>query len=335
MIKIIKSINTVGMGKIKNELTFDLKNILENSINVKNKYRNTLNNFKNTNQKLIPNSEYLTFKLRNLKKNTIKSNIFNKNLKLLKKNNLNGKNNEYSVFSDIRSNISKLQSNKYGDNLLPIGLVATFLNKLKNVNPYDYIEEGYKKVNFYKNMQNGKNPSNSTVMGNLNNLVQVRGKKSISKLNIIKYYKKSPVIDEFSIYHKNLIRPGLSPNNRFSKFHIDPFRQFGSKKTLVDRGIKYGLGSFVYKNSAVNRRSYDLALRTFGPSIRTNSIVKGYGRFDDVLELNKNTEDYSSNLEGLGYPTVLEQNKYNTQFEFIPVWGSDSSIYENKLVDYL
>jgi hypothetical protein len=78
-----------------------------------------------------------------------------------------------------------------------------------------------------------------------------------------------------------------------------------------------------------------LAVRKFGADIKTNSIYGGYGRFDKVQDFNQNTETDFGLLNGLGYPTLIEQNKYRiNKPEIFQLFGPrNSSWYTSNFID--
>lgn len=133
----------------------------------------------------------------------------------------------------------------------------------------------------------------------------------LAKLNAPTFNSKSRIINEFGITRKHLRRPGAPLNNEHFRLSIHPFNQFNKIETLLERGLEYGMGDFVYKNNAVNRRSDVLQTRTFGPEIRLDSTIWGYGKIDKALTQNTNSEEDYGLLDGLGFPELVEQNIYD------------------------
>jgi hypothetical protein len=224
-----------------------------------------------------------------------------------------------------------LQLSKFGNSYLPLSIISTFLNKLPNINFNEYLDEINKPVNYYIKKEKFINNPIENVRKKIN---YKKNKRSFNKLNSIRYFKKLPVIDQFAIYNKNLKRPGLSFKNKYSKLPTNPFRHFKNLDTLYQRSLNYGLSDYIYKNSPVNRRSYDLALRKFGPDIRTNSTMRGYGMFDDITDFNLNSEEDSGLHNNLGYPILNEQNLYVYDFpDLLPYFGG--SIYTDKFLGFM
>jgi len=279
------------------------------SNNFKNNSINTIS-FLNNNFEFLENANYLSHKFTNASLLDFKKTILDKNY-------LNDDNeiddfeetdDPYAVFSKIRNNMPKLQLNKFGNTYLPLNVVSTFLNKLPNIDLHDYLNETHKPVNFYNTAM--VMSSDISLLNNNARFLTRIGNKSFDKLNSINFFKKITMINQFTIYHKKLKRPGLDLKNKYSKIPIDPFKGFSTLENLNTRSNFYGLGSNIYKNSPANRRSFDLALRTFGPDIRTNSTLRGYGRLDHITDFNLNSEEDSGLHNNLGYPVINEQNLY-------------------------
>jgi len=288
-----------------------------------------MNGFQNE----LSNANYLMYKFEQL------NSYINKDLNIDKNflnNNTNYKNNNsdessFNSYSKIRNDMIKLQLNKNGNSYLPLSVISTFLHKLPNINFNDYINESDKPVNFYLNKSLNSNLNNYNIR---KNFILKKNIRSFKRLNSINYFKKLPVIDQFAIYHKNLKRPGNELKNRYNKLPTNPFRRFKTFENLYSRSIDYGMSDYIFKNSPVNRRIYDLALRKFGPDLRTNSVMRGYGSLDDITDFNLNTEEDSGLNNNLGYPILNEQNIYVYDFpDLLPYFGGN--IYSDKFLGFI
>jgi hypothetical protein len=232
-----------------------------------------------------------------------------KNLKKI----INNTNAELDNYSRIRNNIAKLQNSEKNNSYLPENVVTSFLGNLQNIDIHGYLNEELKKSKHYRL---SKISSISTNINNGYNDYDKKIKKRkfntrFKKLNSPTYNNKSSIINEFQIYHKRLKRPGLELKNKYNRFNLEPFVSHADNQSILNRGIIYGLGDFVYKNNSVTRRTDDLMIRTFGPNIRTNSPLWGYGRLDKSLDFSVNSEEDYNIFNGLGYPEIVEQNVYD------------------------
>lgn len=291
---------------------------------------------------LNENSDYLSFKLENLKKKTEfdtgLDEIFDDSYEIFDISDADLEDEEeddiFDIYSKLRNDLQKLESNKYGNNYLTPSISSTLLSSLAGFSLQNYLKEIPKNTNFYKNIKNFNNigifPNNS-----FESFLDKESKRSVKRLNNIDYFRKSPVIDQFTIYHKKLTRPGLDLGNMYATLPLDPFRKFTNNSELYDRSIKYGSGDYIFKNSPVSRRSYDLAMRTFGPDIITNSTLLGYGRFDFISDLNQDDEEDSGINDNIGYPVINEQNLYNYDYPDIVDTYTTDSIFSIDFLDFM
>lgn len=279
----------------------------------------------------VDNANYLSYKFENLLKSQDQEKTISKLF------NTTGESLDYDegfeypliAYSKIRNDMSKLQLGKFFDNYLPISVVSTFLNKIPNLSTYNYINETEKPTNFYLNKLPNKN---LTFLTKTNK--NITNNNQFSKLNTPKFYNKSSIVDQFGIYHKNMQRPGLQLKNNYQKLPISPFRKFKNFETITRRSLDFGLSQNIYKNSPVTRRSFDLAIRKFGPDIRTNSTLAGYGQLSEITDFNLNSEEDSGLHNNLGYPIINEQNLYIYDFpEIVPKYGY--SLFEDKISSFV
>jgi hypothetical protein len=64
--------------------------------------------------------------------------------------------------------------------------------------------------------------------------------------------------------------------------------------------------------------------------------MAGYGQIEDITDLNQNSEEDSGLNNGLGYPSIIEQNRFIYDFYsgISPKFGG-SSIFSNKFLGFI
>jgi len=214
-------------------------------------------------------------------------------------------------YSRIRSNtVALMQSTKH-DSVIPAEVLSAFLAKIPNIDLGRKLNEEIKKPFMYE-LEKKKIENNFfETKDSMENSKVAKFNFRLAKLNAPSFNPRSRIINEFGITRKHLRRPGAPLNNDHFRFSIHPFNHFTKMETLLERGLEYGMGDFVYKNNAVNRRSDVLQTRTFGPEIRLDSTIWGYGKIDKALTQNTNSEEDYGLLDGLGFPELVEQNIYD------------------------
>lgn len=279
----------------------------------------------------IDNANYLKFKLKGLSSENFNILDIKKSFFRLEDSSDFDEEGEdsFTTYSKIRNDMPKLQMGKVANTYLPLPIISTFLSNIPNLSTAAYLEESPKYVNFFKNKKiNSLADTNQSTPS----IVFSQNDNSFSKINTIHYFKTPSLVDQFSVYHKDPKRPGMELRNNLSKLPIAPFRPFSEFKNIVSRADDYGLGDGIYKNSPVSRRSYDLAIRKFGPDFRTNDVMSGYGQLSDISDFNLNSEEDGGLLGGLGYPILNEQNLYVYDFpKILPKFGGSSIFTEDFL----
>lgn len=279
----------------------------------------------------IDNANYLKFKLKGLSSENFNILDIKKSFFRLEDSSDFDEEGEdsFTTYSKIRNDMPKLQMGKVANTYLPLPIISTFLSNIPNLSTAAYLEESPKYVNFFKNKKiNSLADTNQSTPS----IVFSQNDNSFSKINTIHYFKTPSPVDQFSVYHKDPKRPGMELRNNLSKLPIAPFRPFSEFKNIVSRADDYGLGDGIYKNSPVSRRSYDLAIRKFGPDFRTNDVMSGYGQLSDISDFNLNSEEDGGLLGGLGYPILNEQNLYVYDFpKILPKFGGSSIFTEDFL----
>lgn len=236
-------------------------------------------------------------------------------------------------YSRIRSNAVALMQSKTSDSILPSEVLSAFLGKLPNLDLSKKLNEEVKKPFFYE-LEKKKLDLDVSIEDDLSGTLALKKANfGIRNLNEPTFNQKSRIIDQFAITRKELNSPGEPSDNQFYQFTVHPFNQFKDKKTIMERSIEYGMGDFVYQNNAVNRRSDVLQTRTFGPEIRLNSTVWGYGKLDKSLTQNVNSEEDYGLLDGLGFPELVEHNAYDDTFLVTMAYGGTP--FSNKFFDFV
>jgi hypothetical protein len=148
--------------------------------------------------------------------------------------------------SDIRDSMLKLQMGKQTGSYLPLSSVSDFLGNLGNIDIHGYLNEVSKKPLHYKLLNVQENIDVSEIgrhsKESRENPFDFESSGKIVNMNSHTFFRNDRIIDQFSIFHKNLTRPGLQ-EDPYSKYRLNDFTIFKNNETLLDRGIKYGLGS--------------------------------------------------------------------------------------------
>lgn len=239
-------------------------------------------------------------------------------------------------YSRLRNNIVKLMNSRKSETIIPTEILSSFISRLTDIDITSKLAEEYKRPLKYplekkKILSGYESPTDIAPFLDKNRLKKIN--YSFKKLNAPNMHRRSHIVDQFSIYHKNLIRPGIELKNKWSRLNIEPFNGFGTKKILLDRGIEYGLGSNVYRNNSVGRRLDELQIRTFGPEIRLDSTVFGYGRLDKAMNQNLNSEEDYGLFNSLGFPELVEQHIYDETDWAEMAYGG--SIFSSKFTDFI
>lgn len=239
-------------------------------------------------------------------------------------------------YSRLRNNMIKLMGSRKSEAMIPTEVLSAFLAKIPNIDLTTKLSEEYKSPLKYplekKKILGGyAGPKTMLELEEKNKIKKTNF--SFRKLNTPNTHRKSHIVDQFSVHHKSLTRPGIANKSMWSRYNIEPFNGFSDKNTLLTRSLEYGLGSNVYKNNAVARRLDELQIRTFGPEIRLDSTIWGYGKLDKAMDQNLNTEEDYGLLSGLGYPEIVEQNVYDETDWVEMAYGG--GIFSSNFTDFI